>query len=523
MTEVKKTDEKRYDRQLRLWGDEGQSALENTRILLLGASGVGTETLKNLVLPGVGAFTILDGALVSAGDLGSNFFLEESQLGLPRAQVTCQILNELNDLVRGSWIHKDPLKVIDEEPNFFKDFTLVIANNLPQSGLLKLGHLLWDAGIPLLVIRSTGFLGSLRIVTPEHTIVEAKQDNPPDDLRIANPWGDLLAYAESFDFSKMNSTEHSHTPYPIILIQHINKWKANNSGNFPSNYKEKDAFKQTILKSSPSAKEENFQEAYKTAHKSYPTSLPSELKNVLGDPKAVVGNLHANSPNFWIIASAIKQFIDNEGGGMVPLMGSLPDMTATTELYIAIQKLYQEKANTDFTIVLRYVRAALSKLGKPETSISEEEVKKFCKNALFLQCIRYKSLQDEYQNLPSALDSGLGNDNSVNFYLALRAAESFSDKFHRSPGSGEDLEGDFQHLKEVCANILRQYGSSKVLDEKYLREIVRFGGSELHPLAALMGGVTAQEAIKLITHQYQPLNNTLVFNGMDCTSQAMKI
>ncbi len=42
----------KYDRQLRLWGERGQRLLESAKVVLLGASAVGTETLKNLVLPG---------------------------------------------------------------------------------------------------------------------------------------------------------------------------------------------------------------------------------------------------------------------------------------------------------------------------------------------------------------------------------------------------------------------------------------------------------------------------------------
>lgn len=47
--------EKKYDRQLRLWAATGQAALEDAHILLVnsGSGAVGTETLKNLVLPGM--------------------------------------------------------------------------------------------------------------------------------------------------------------------------------------------------------------------------------------------------------------------------------------------------------------------------------------------------------------------------------------------------------------------------------------------------------------------------------------
>jgi len=42
----------------------------NTLIVSSSADSVGTETLKNLVLPGVGSFTILDDFIVDQHDLG---------------------------------------------------------------------------------------------------------------------------------------------------------------------------------------------------------------------------------------------------------------------------------------------------------------------------------------------------------------------------------------------------------------------------------------------------------------------
>ena len=94
--------EKKYDRQLRLWAASGQAALENAKVLLLnsGSGVVGVETLKNLILPGVGSFTIVDETNVSELDLGVNFFLEESSLGKWRAEETCKFLQELNPEVK---------------------------------------------------------------------------------------------------------------------------------------------------------------------------------------------------------------------------------------------------------------------------------------------------------------------------------------------------------------------------------------------------------------------------------------
>ena len=62
---------RRYDRQLRIWGEQGQARLESARVCLLNCGPTGTEALKNLVLGGIAAFTLVDGGKVTAADLGN--------------------------------------------------------------------------------------------------------------------------------------------------------------------------------------------------------------------------------------------------------------------------------------------------------------------------------------------------------------------------------------------------------------------------------------------------------------------
>ncbi|EJW72116.1 hypothetical protein WUBG_16977, partial [Wuchereria bancrofti] len=54
-------------------------------------------------------------------------------------------------------------------------------------------------------------------------------------------------------------------------------------------------------------------------------------------------------------------------------------------------------------------------------------------------------------------------------------------------------------------------------------EMCRYGASELHVIASLVGGITAQEVIKLITHQYVPLDNTFVFDGHTQRAQTYRL
>merc|ERR1711917_61096 len=66
--------EVRYDRQLRLWGEHGQSALEKAEILVCGVNTTTCELTKNLILPGVGRVILADADTVTETDLLSNFF-----------------------------------------------------------------------------------------------------------------------------------------------------------------------------------------------------------------------------------------------------------------------------------------------------------------------------------------------------------------------------------------------------------------------------------------------------------------
>ena len=86
----------------RLWAASGQAALESSRVLVIGSSATLTSVLKNLVLPGIGHYTILDNGKATPADIGNNFFLEENSLGKSRAEECVRLLGEMNDSVNGS-------------------------------------------------------------------------------------------------------------------------------------------------------------------------------------------------------------------------------------------------------------------------------------------------------------------------------------------------------------------------------------------------------------------------------------
>jgi len=172
----------------------------------------------------------------------------------------------------------------------------------------------------------------------------------------------------------------------------------------------------------------------------------------------------------------------------------------------------------------------LAKLGRP-SSISPDTIKKFCKNVRFLKVVRNRSLEQEYTPETAQISRYASEleapENNLSFYILLRAVDRFYSTHTRYPGYFDDkleMETDIATLKACVNAVLSELSlpASSVKDEP-IHEMCRFGASEMHNIAALIGGVASQEIIKLITHQYTTLNNTLIYNGMNSTTTTVQL
>lgn len=159
---------RRYDRQLRLWAASGQAALESARILVIPASATATSILKNLVLPGLGHFTLLDDRKVTGADAGNNFFLDGFRsVGKSRAEEGVNGLRELNDGVQGVADTRDIKELLKSERDWLKSFDIIIAHNIHPDIVTDLAALLWPE-THLVVVNSAGFLAEFSIHYREH-------------------------------------------------------------------------------------------------------------------------------------------------------------------------------------------------------------------------------------------------------------------------------------------------------------------------------------------------------------------
>ena len=237
----------RYDRQMRIWGAHGQRRLGDAHVLCLGSTAVSTETLKNIVLPGIGKVTIVDDALVTAVDLGNNFFLGggKTTIGAPRATAVAEFLQELNPHAKVQGVHlAGPggwKQFFENGPSSIPtDISLVVAAweiSLDAVGkaIARLQEASTSTAKPIPCVRclSLGMLGMVRLSflggrTDEakantHVVLDSKDDSQfqlVHQLRLQKPFPSLRKFYEDHkDFDALGSMEHAHLPWVLIALK----------------------------------------------------------------------------------------------------------------------------------------------------------------------------------------------------------------------------------------------------------------------------------------------------------------
>jgi len=536
----------KYDRQLRLWGANGQRSLMESHILLVNAEAVGTEVLKNLVLPGVGKFTILDSAKVVESDLGKNFFVSREHIGMNRAQVVSSMLSEMNPDVKGCYRADDCLSVLHKDPAYFSQFSLIICSNLSPDLSLSLSLHCWDKDIPLILLRAYGLIGTLRVQYNQLEVIESRVEADTLDLRLTHPFPSLSVYIDSINLIGMDSNASSHVPWPVLLVKTMEKWKEI-SPTPPSNKTEKEKFKKMISElvitndGGVNGPPENVVEAQKEAFRIFSArSLSLSLSLLLSERETT--QVSKESTDFRVLLHAINIYRSHYNN-LLPLSGALPDMTSSTSAYMELQKIFHEKAKEDRQLFTDIVNSVLQSIGRPVNSISQDYITLFIKNLLSLSVCatrpyfleygereREKEREREWEveNYQEIMEDVYEEKEQTPllWYLTLRAADMFYSHYRRWPGTLEDqVTTDADIIFSLFSSPSLSLSSDILLSlsHEYAKEITRYGASELHNIASIIGGVGGQEAVKILTTQYIPLNNTFVYNGVNGRGAVYKL
>lgn len=212
----------------------------------------------------------------------------------------------------------------------------------------------------------------------------------------------------------------------------------------------------------------------------------SDIWNILNDPSCTQLNKETNI--FWILVRAVKDFVENDSNGWLPLPGLIPDMTADTENYINLQNVYRTQAVQDADLVYKRAQQHLQELNLPSDLITDKDVKLFCREFASIAVIRGTSIADEYEKPPVNLIAvELEATNSLMpIYVILRALDKFESEYGTHPGDIY-VESDTARIKAISGKFLNEWGIGTTFGDDWAHELCRYGGAEMHTVSAFIG------------------------------------
>ena len=92
--------------------------ISKLKILIYGLRGLGIEICKNIILAEPEKVSIFDNNKITREDIGSNFYVEESNIGSRRDEISLQKLSELNNLVKCDYLKDDNLEEYIKDYDF---------------------------------------------------------------------------------------------------------------------------------------------------------------------------------------------------------------------------------------------------------------------------------------------------------------------------------------------------------------------------------------------------------------------
>ncbi|KAF8592588.1 ubiquitin activating enzyme [Ramaria rubella] len=246
-------DEGLYSRQLYVLGHEAMKRMAASNVLIIGVKGLGVEIAKNIVLAGVKSVTIFDPEPVRIQDLGTQFFLRESDIGRSRGEATALRLAELNAYVPVKNLRGTPGQEISLD--LVKGFQVIVLTDVPLAKQLEINDWTHQNGIPFIAADTRGLFGTVfndfgakfTCVDPTGEqpltgmIVSVAQDQEGlvtclDETRHGLEDGDFVTFSEVKGMESLNGCEPRKVtikgPYTFMIGDTTNLGKYVSGGIF---------------------------------------------------------------------------------------------------------------------------------------------------------------------------------------------------------------------------------------------------------------------------------------------------
>ncbi|TRM57404.1 hypothetical protein BD626DRAFT_213035 [Schizophyllum amplum] len=149
-------------------GEELHSKLADTKVLLVGAGGIGCELLKNVVLAGFGHITLLDLDTIDLSNLNRQFLFRKKDVKQSKSLVAAAVAAPFNPNVRITPIHgniKDP----EFDLEWFHGFDIVLNALDNLDARRHVNKMCMAANIPLVESGTAGYLGQVQPIFKDKT------------------------------------------------------------------------------------------------------------------------------------------------------------------------------------------------------------------------------------------------------------------------------------------------------------------------------------------------------------------
>lgn len=215
-------------------------------------------------------------------------------------------------------------------------------------------------------------------------------------------------------------------------------------------------------------------------------------------------------------------------------------MKAKSADYIELQNIYKAKARVDVAEVLELIRKLERAVGRTNP-VDAKEVEAFCKSAGYIKLIRGTPVRipgvDRSVSTATRVRTYANDESSL---LAIHAAllgynevvKKIEPDCQRPLGVEDDERKPcVEEVLKAAQGIYHDFTQQESVENvdfsaalaRIVRDLVQAHGAELHNISSLMGGMVAQEVIKVITQQYVPVDNTCVFDGVKSRTSVMKL
>ncbi|KAJ6536001.1 hypothetical protein DFH09DRAFT_1369518 [Mycena vulgaris] len=149
-------------------GPELHKQLAETKVLLVGAGGIGCELLKNIVLTGFGKITLLDLDTIDLSNLNRQFLFRKKDVKQSKALVAAQTAAPFNPNVQITPIYGN-IKEPQYDLEWFQQFDIVLNALDNLDARRHVNKMCMAAQIPLVESGTAGYLGQVQPLIKDKT------------------------------------------------------------------------------------------------------------------------------------------------------------------------------------------------------------------------------------------------------------------------------------------------------------------------------------------------------------------